>query len=68
MVDKAHKQTDKILQELEAYLKTIYTKQYKEIKQSLLDVYNKIDFTKDMTPIERYNEATKYDRIEKIQD
>lgn len=68
MVDKAHKQTDKILKELENYLRIIYTKQYKETKKSILDIYNKIDFNKNMTPIERYNEATKYNRIEKIQD
>lgn len=67
MVDKAHRETDKILHSLEVNLKDIYTAYYKDAKKSILEIYNKIDFKKDMTPIERYNEALKYDRIETIQ-
>jgi len=67
MVDKAHRETDKILHSLEASLKDIYTAYYKDAKKSILEIYNKIDFTKNMTPIERYNEALKYGRIDNIQ-
>lgn len=67
-MDKAHKETDKILAGLELALKKQYSMAFKEIRQEVQDIFGKFDFDSEMTPIERYMEAQKYERLQKIEE
>lgn len=61
--DKYHRLTDKLLNRLEKTVKQHYTKAYLELKQDIDKIVAKMEFGKDLTPIERYNLANKYDRL-----
>lgn len=67
-MDKAHKQTDKLLAGLEYALKKQYSLAFKGIRQEVQDMFGKFEFEGEMTPIERYMEAQKYERLQKIED
>lgn len=67
-MDKAHKETDKILAGLELALRKQYSMAFKEIRQEVQDIFGKFDFDSEMTPIERYMEAQKYERLHKIEE
>ena len=67
-MDKAHKETDKILAGLELALRKQYSMAFKEIRQEVQDIFGKFDFDSEMTPIERYMEAQKYERLQKIEE
>lgn len=67
-MDKAHKETDEILAGLELALRKQYSMAFKEIKQEVQDIFGKFDFDSEMTPIERYMEAQKYERLQKIEE
>lgn len=60
--------TDPILEKLEKKLKRLYQLAYNEAAQKIADVLSKIEFTKDMTPQERYSLALKYNRLSKLQE
>lgn len=66
-MDKAHKQTDKILAGLELALRRMYSKKFIELKKEVLGVMSEMNIDKNLTPIERYRQAQKYDRLNKIE-
>lgn len=66
-VDKAHKQTDAILHQLENKLKRVYQSSYNELKTKMASIMNKMELSKDLTPQQRYNLACKYDRLSKLE-
>lgn len=66
-MDLAHKKTDKLLAKLERRLQLEYSKQFVGIKRQLAEMLGEIQ-GKDLTPLERYNLAIKYNRLNKLQD
>lgn len=68
MSDVAHKLTDKIIASTEKGVVGLYGKEYKELRKELKEVIMAMNFKSDLTPIERYNLAVKYDRLSKLQD
>lgn len=67
-MDKAHKQTDKMLAGLENALRKQYSLAFKNIRKEVSEVFGKFEFANEMTPIERYTEAQKYERLKKIEE
>lgn len=67
-MEQAHKLTDKMLASLELELKKMYSRKFKSIRKDLQEVMMKIEFDKEMTPIERYNASQKYERLKKLED
>ena len=67
-MDKAHKQTDKILEGLEYALKKMYSDRFKELKKEVKEIYAEMDLSKAKTPIERYVLAQKYKRLKKLEE
>lgn len=66
-MDKGHKNTEKILKELEAELKQLYYAAFKENKVKLDKVNNIIsEYTKDLTEQERLKIWNRKERLEKI--
>lgn len=68
MSDVAHKLTDKIIASTEKGVVGLYGKEYKELRKELKEVIMAMNLKSDLTPIERYNLAVKYDRLSKLQD
>ena len=65
--NQAHKQTDIILEQLEHKLRNMYQRVYTELKSKMAVIMGKIEFAADLTPIQRYNLACKYDRLAKLE-
>lgn len=68
MADKTHKQTDRLLFDLEKKLKKTYSSKFFDLKKKVKDVMGEIPLDRSMTPIERYTMAQKYNRLEKIEE
>lgn len=68
MIDKSHKETDKMLNGLELALKKMYSLKFAKLKKEIKEVMIEMNFSKDLTPIERYNLAQKYNRLEKLEE
>lgn len=68
MADKIHKQTDRLLFNLEKQLKKEYSKKFFDLKHKIKEFMGELPVDKDLTPIERYTQAQKYNRIEKIEE
>lgn len=67
-MDKAHKQTDKLLAGLEYELKKMYSKKFKDLKSKVIEIYGEMDLSKAKTPLERYTLAQKYKRLDKAKE
>ena len=67
-MDKAHQQTDKLLERIKRELRKQYQKLYNEIKREANETLLKIELDKKATPQQRYAEAQKYDRLDKLAD
>jgi SPP1 gp7 family putative phage head morphogenesis protein len=67
MADKAHLLTDKMIAELERQLKKYYQSSYNDIKKKLTDELVKMNLAKGMSAAEYYEEARKYNRLEKLE-
>lgn len=65
---ETHKQTDRMLANLELQLKKMYSRSFSNAKKDLQEVMLKVEFDSDMTPIERYNASQKYERLKKLED
>lgn len=68
MIDKAHKQTDKTLFNLEKELKRAYSSKFFDLKKRVKEIMAEIPLDKSMTPIERYTMAQKYNRLNKLEE
>lgn len=66
MVDEAHKQTDTILYKLEKALRQEYSSEFAKLKKAIRESVGDMSIDKSLTPIERYNESMKYNRLDKI--
>lgn len=60
--------TDPLLKKIEKKLKQLYQEAYNEAAKKIAEVLSKIEFSKDMTPQERYTLALKYNRFSKLQE
>lgn len=67
-VDKAHKETDTILYKLERALQKEYSLEFAKLKKAIRESVGDMNIDKSLTPIERYNQAQKYKRLEKIEE
>lgn len=67
-VDKAHKETDTILYKLERALQKEYSLEFAKLKKTIKESVGDMNIDKSLTPIERYNQAQKYKRLEKIEE
>ena len=67
-VDKAHKKTDVILSKLEQALRKDYSIEFTKLKKAIKESIGSMDIDKSLTPIERYNQAQKYNRLNKIEE
>lgn len=67
-VDKAHKETDTILYKLERALQKEYSLEFAKLKKVIRESVGDMNIDKSLTPIERYNQAQKYKRLEKIEE
>lgn len=67
-MDKAHKQTDKILYGLEKALKKDYSVEFAKLKKEIRESVGDMSLDKSLTPIERYNQSQKYDRLTKLEN
>ena len=67
-IDKAHKQTDAILDKLERALRKDYSIEFAKLKKAIKESIGSMDIDKSLTPIERYNQAQKYNRLNKIEE
>lgn len=67
-MDKAHKQTDAILYKLEKALRKEYSKEFAKLKKAIKESIGDMDIDKSLTPIERYAQAQKYNRLDKIEE
>lgn len=68
MIDKAHKQTDVILYKLEKALQKQYSQEFAKLKKAIRESVGDMSLDKSLTPIERYNQAQKYNRLNKIEE
>ena len=68
MIDKSHEQTDKMLIGLEKVLKKQYLEKFLQIKSEIKDVVGEMDLSVAKTPIERYQLAQKYKRLNKLNE
>lgn len=67
MQDKAHELTEKQLKKLEKELNTIYSKAFKEAKEELYKVMEKINkIPKEVDPLGYYKEMMKYNRLQTL--
>ena len=66
-MDKAHKETDRILAGLELALRRMYSKAFIEMKKETKLALMDMELSSDLSPIERYRQAQKYDRLNKIE-
>lgn len=66
-MDKAHKQTDTMLAGLELALKKMYSKAFIDLKKQVKISLADMDLPADLSPIERYRQAQKYGRLNKIE-
>lgn len=66
MIDNAHKDTDKILAQLEKKIKSEYNNAYKEVKKELAEVMAKLNLNPDMSPQQRLALMNKADRLESM--
>lgn len=66
-MDKAHKQTDTMLAGLELALKKMYSKAFIDLKKQVKTSLADMDLPADLSPIERYRQAQKYGRLNKIE-
>ena len=67
-VDNAHKETDTILYKLERALQKEYSLEFAKLKKAIRESVGDMNIDKSLTPIERYNQAQKYKRLEKIEE
>lgn len=67
-VDKAHKETDVILYKLEKALRKEYSVAFSKLKKAIRESVGDMALDKSLTPIERYNQSQKYDRLNKIEE
>lgn len=67
-VDKAHKKTDVILSKLEQALRKDYSVEFAKLKKAIKESIADMGIDKSLTPIERYTQAQKYNRLEKIEE
>lgn len=67
-MDKAHKETDVILYKLEKALRKEYSVEFAKLKKAIRESIGSMDIDKSLTPIERYNQSQKYDRLNKIEE
>lgn len=67
-MDKTHQQTDKLLERIKRELKKQYQKLYNEVKQEASETLLKMELDRKATPQERYAEAQKYERLDKLAD
>lgn len=67
-VDKAHKETDIILYKLEKALQKQYSQEFAKLKKAIRISIGDMSIDKSLTPIERYNQSQKYNRLEKIEE
>ena len=63
MEDKAHKQTDKMLAGLEKALLKMFSVEFKTLRDEIKNAFFDMDLKSSQTPIERYEQAQKYDRL-----
>lgn len=63
----SHSFTDNILRQTEKELIKLYTKNYNLLKVHIREVVDKMSFNSKMTPLERYQNSLKYDRLIKLQ-
>lgn len=68
MADKIHKQTDRLLFDLEKKLKKEYSAKFFDLKKKVKEFMGEIGIDKNLTPIERYTQAQKYNRLEKVEE
>lgn len=68
MIDKAHKQTDGILYKLERALQKQYSVEFAKLKKQVREGIGDMSLDKSLTPIERYNQSQKYDRLTKLEN
>lgn len=66
-MDKAHKQTDTMLAGLELALRKMYSKAFIDLKKQIKLGIVDMDLPADLSPIERYRQAQKYGRLNKIE-
>lgn len=66
-MDKAHNQTEKELSKLEKELKKVYQEVYNSIRKQLVDTLAKMELEKAEDGMGKYNLATKYDRLTKLE-
>lgn len=67
-MDKAHKETDVILYKLEKALRKEYSQEFAKLKKAIKESIGSMDIDKSLTPIERYTQAQKYNRLDKIEE
>lgn len=67
-MDKAHKQTDVILYKLEKALQKQYSQEFSKLKKAIRESVGDMSIDKSLTPIERYNQSQKYNRLDKIEN
>lgn len=67
-LDKAHKETDTILYKLEKALTKEYSVAFAKLKKAIRMSVGDMALDKSLTPIERYNQSQKYDRLNKIEE
>lgn len=67
-MDKAHKETDVILYKLEKALRKEYSQEFSKLKKAIKESIGSMDIDKSLTPIERYTQAQKYNRLDKIEE
>lgn len=67
-VDNAHKETDVILYKLEKALQKQYSQEFAKLKKAIRQSVGDMAIDKSLTPIERYNQSQKYDRLNKIEE
>lgn len=68
MPDAAEKFTDAELERVERELRSIYQQTYNDVRRQLAEVVNKMEFTAEMTPQERYLAAQKYNRLTSLSE
>lgn len=67
MSDVAHRWTDVQIADIEKELKRYYQSAYNDVAKRLKTILEKMNFRKDMTPSELYEESMRYNRLESIE-
>ena len=66
-MDKAHRQTDRLLAGLELALRKMYSKAFIELKKQVKTTLFDMDLSAEQSPLDRYRKAQKYGRLNKIE-